>query len=156
MMQDIRMEQPKLASTYRPSWVRNFQDDVQQPREEGMEAWSAEIPRVPDGKFADFKDIYQRASAHTLNDFGKGGLPFETQDRVIPDGLDPVASNRPMTKRYNAYALGDDLTAYMADHGRVHTHVLLPRPVPYHSPSLAVFLFCLQNTIDLIPCHPHR
>lgn len=119
MMQDIRQQQPKLAATYRPSWVRNFQDDVQRPRQEGVEAWSSEIPRVPDGNYANLNDMYQRVTKHTLNEFGKGGLPFATQDRVIPDGLDPVASNRPMTKRYNTYALGDDLTSCMADQGRV-------------------------------------
>jgi hypothetical protein len=33
--------------------------------------------------------------------------------------LDPVPAKRPMTKRYNTYDFGEDLTSCMADQGRV-------------------------------------
>lgn len=103
------------ASGFRPSWVRNTVDDRAPGRQERERDWTAETPRTGSGPTAQFHDTFK----HTLNHFGQGGLPFEDQIRVRPDGLDPVAANRTATARFNRYALGDDLTQTTADDGRI-------------------------------------
>jgi hypothetical protein len=114
MMEDVRQPRAKHvgsgATPFRPSWVRNTVDEVLLGREEREREWSAEVPRGQDRNMATFQHAYKDTSIHTLNQFGQGGLPFDDQIRVRPDGLDPVASQRKPTARYNTYALGEDLT----------------------------------------------
>lgn len=127
MMNDIRTGNNRIpasahiASAYRPSWVRNVVDaSSQNPRQESLREWSTEIPR--DAFDKTLPTVTQRYAQHgvaTLDHFGKGGLPFDEQIRVRPDGLDPDPTRRLPTARYNTYALGDDLTESMADHGKV-------------------------------------
>lgn len=121
MMQDIRTGQHRVGGSgapFRPSWVRHTVDDVPQGRQERDRDWSVETPRNPKD-MQNFHSTYEDKTLLTLNGFGKGGLPFDDQIRVRPDGLDPVASRRTATARYNQYALGEDLTQSTRDDGRI-------------------------------------
>lgn len=126
MMNDIRTGNNRIpasahiATSFRPSWVRNVVDNDPAPRQERIREWSTETPR--DAFDKTLPTVTQRARQHglaTLNDFGKGGLPFDDQIRVVPDGLDPDPLRRQPTARYNTYALGDDLTHSMGDYGKI-------------------------------------
>lgn len=126
MMRDIRNgpsiwnTPAQTAPAYRPSWVRNVVDAAPAPRQERVREWSTETPREAQiHTLPNLDGLYQKRTLQTLNDFGKGGLPFEEQIRVRPDGLDPDPSRRLPTARYHAYALGEDLTKGMGDQGRV-------------------------------------
>ena len=122
MLEDARQPRAKHVGTgatpFRPSWVRNTVDEVAPGREEREREWSAEIPREQAHSMATFQHAYKDSSIHTLHQFGQGGLPFDEQVRVRPDGLDPVASLRKPTARYNSYALGEDLTLANEEHVR--------------------------------------
>jgi hypothetical protein len=124
MMNDIRTGNNRLpaataiATAFRPSWVRNVADVNPSPRQESIREWSTETPRDASDK-ATVTQRYRQHGVATLNDFGKGGLPFDEPIRVRPDGLDPDPLRRRPTARYNTYALGDDLTQSMADYGSI-------------------------------------
>lgn len=123
MMDDIRNAQHRApgtgANSFRPSWVRHTVDDMAPQRQERHGEWTAETPRTAQDNMDSFYTTYQGKTQLTLNEFGKGGLPYDDQIRVRPDGLDPVASNRQPTARYNQYALGEDLTQTTRDDGRI-------------------------------------
>lgn len=129
MMNNIRNMEPKFrisggAMGYRPSWVRNHDDlSVRAPRQERentLDFKAEESERMLDEKLSQvYRGTYQTAAVNTLNEFGKGGLPFDEQIRVAPDGLNPVASLRKPTARYNTYALGEDLTRSAPAEGTV-------------------------------------
>lgn len=122
MLEDLRQPRAKHvgsgATPFRPSWVRNTVDEVAPGREEREREWSDEIPRAQAHSMTTFQNAYKDTSIHTLRQFGQGGLPFDEQVRVRPDGLDPVASLRKPTARYNSYALGEDLTLANEEHVR--------------------------------------
>lgn len=122
LIREIQMERPTALSMsafgntpYRPQWMRA--DDRLISRQERDRDFSTETPRMPDGRLDAFYDRYREGSLQTIGHFGQGGLPYEEQERVIPDGLDPVAANRKPTARYNRYALGEDLTQDGPDRG---------------------------------------
>lgn len=124
LIREIKMERPTALSMsalgntpYRPQWMRA--DDHLVPRQEREQDFSTETPRMPDGRIDGFYNRYRQGSLQTVDrfGFGQGGLPFEDQERVIPDGLDPIAANRKPTARYNRYALGEDLTQDGPDRG---------------------------------------
>jgi hypothetical protein len=122
MIREFRAERPATLSmgaagntAYRPSWMRA--DDAAVARQERVQEFTTEMPRLPDGRIDGFYDKYRTGSMQTIGRFGQGGLPFADQERVIPDGLDPVATNRTATARYHQYALGDDLTQNEPDRG---------------------------------------
>lgn len=126
MMNDIRTGNNRIpastaiASAYRPSWVRNVVDNDPSPRQERERELFTETPR--EAQIHTLPTVTQRYGQHgadTLNHFGKGGLPFDEQIRVRPDGLDPDPTRRLPTARFNTYALGDDLTQSMADYGKI-------------------------------------
>ena len=124
LIREIQMERPTALSMsalgntpYRPQWMRA--DDRLIPRQERDRDFSTETPRMPDGRLDAFYDRYRQGSLQTIGRFGPGGLPYEDQERVIPDGLDPVAANRKPTARYNRYALGEDLTQDGPDRGLI-------------------------------------
>lgn len=121
MIEEFRLEKPSSLSmgggaggvAYRPSWMRAG-DMVPQRQERDMPR-SIETPRMADGRIQGFYDQYRNQSVQTLNQKNIGGLPFDEQLREIPQGWDPVATQRAATARYNKYALGDDLTQYAPD-----------------------------------------
>jgi hypothetical protein len=131
MMNNIRNMEPKFringgagAMGYRPSWVRNHDDISTRPprqeREQTLNFKPEDSEQMLDERLSQaYRGTYQTAALNTLNEFGKGGLPFDEQIRVAPDGLNPVAALRKPTARYHTYALGEDLTRSAPAEGTV-------------------------------------